>query len=71
MNHDNKGNKSRDMVPLKGVCHEIFNLYFHDSTPSGPLINRLKYFRIRFRFRRDIQIFKKLSGVHHTAESSV
>ena len=28
---------------------------FHYSNPSEPLINRLKYFRIRFRFRRDIQ----------------
>ena len=43
--------------------------FFHDSKPSGPLINRLKYFRIRFRFRRDIRIFKKLCGVHPTAES--
>ena len=40
---------------LKGVCHEIFHIYFfHDSNPSGPLINRVKYFRIRCRFRRDI-----------------
>ena len=53
------------------MCHEIFDLhFFHDSNPSRPLINRLKYFRIRFRFRRDIRIFKKLHGVHHTAESS-
>ena len=41
---------------LKGVCHEIFDLhFFHDSKLSGPLINRIKYFRIRFRFCRDIQ----------------
>ena len=41
---------------LKGVCHEIFDIhFFHDSNPSRPLINRLKYFRIRFRFRRDIR----------------
>ena len=57
------------------MCHEIFDL------PSGPLINRVKYFRIRFRFSPDIRIFKnwgvkltssqgvKLRGVHHTAES--
>ena len=32
--------------------------FFHDLNPSGPLINRLKYFRIRFWFRRDIWIFK-------------
>ena len=28
---------------------------FHDSNPSGPLINMLKYFRIEFRLRRDIR----------------
>ena len=56
---------------LRGVCLEIFDLHFsHDWNPSGPLINRLKYFRIRFPFRRDIQLFKKLCGVHHTKESS-
>ena len=55
---------------LKVVCHEIFDLqFFHDSNPSGPLINRLKYFQIRFRFRRDIQILKKLRIVHPTVES--
>ena len=43
--------------------------FFHDSNPSGSLINRLKYFLIRFRFRRDIRIFKKLHGVHPTTES--
>ena len=32
--------------------------------PYGPLINRLKYFRIQFRFCRDIQILKKLLSVH-------
>ena len=56
-----KGSVSRDFRP---------SVFFHDSYPSGPLINRVKYFRIRFQFRPDIQIFKKLSGVHHTAESS-
>ena len=41
------------------MCHEIFDLqFFHDLNPSGPLINRLKYFPIRFRFSRDIQILK-------------
>ena len=40
---------------LTGVCHEIFYIhFFHDSNPSGSLINRLKHFRICFRFRRDI-----------------
>ena len=55
---------------LKGMCHNIFYLYFfHDSNPSGPLIKRLKHFRILFRIRRDIWIFKKLHGVHHTVDS--
>ena len=27
---------------LKGVVHEIFDLnFFHDSNPSGPLINNI------------------------------
>ena len=60
----------KDNNCLKGVRHEIFDLhFFHDSNPSRPLINRLKYFRILFRFRRDIRILKKLRGVHPTAES--
>ena len=42
---------------------------FYDSNPSGPLIYRVKYLRIWFRFRRDIQICKKLCSVHHIAES--
>ena len=55
---------------LKEVCPEIFYLYcFHDSNPSGPLINRLKYFHIIFLLRPNIQIFMKLHGVHPTAES--
>ena len=67
----NRGRKSRWTVSLKGVCHKIFELhFFHDSNPSGPLIKRVKYFRIRFQFSRDIQIFKKLCSVHHTVESS-
>ena len=53
---------------LKGVCHEIFDPFFHDSNPSGPLINSLKYFRIRFRFRQDIWSQSDLRGVQHTAE---
>ena len=43
--------------------------FFYDSNPSWPLINRLKYFQIRFRFCRDIQILKKLRSVHPTVES--
>ena len=46
---------------IKGSIQQDFRppCFFHDSNPSRPLINRLKYFRIGFRFRRDIQIFKK------------
>ena len=51
-------------LKLKGVCHNIFDLHFlHDLNPSGPLINRLKYFLIQFRFRRDIRS-------HHKTQSS-
>ena len=33
---------------LKGQCNEIFDLYFfHESNPSGPLINRLKWFFLK------------------------
>ena len=46
-----RGRRSLDTLPLKRVCHEIFDPYFFpDSNPSRPMINRLKYFRIRFRF---------------------
>ena len=39
------GSVSRDFRPP----------FFNDSNPFGPLINRLKYFRMRFRFRRDFR----------------
>ena len=40
---------------LKEVCHEIFDLnLFNDLNPSGPLIHRLKHFRILFWFCWDI-----------------
>ena len=54
------GRKSRWTVPLrgkikcralKGACHEILHpLFFLDSNPPRPLINRLKYFQIRLDF---------------------
>ena len=57
-------------LSLKGLCHETFDLYFFlDSNPSDPLINRLKYFRIRFHFFCDIRVLKQLQGMHPTAES--
>jgi hypothetical protein len=41
-----KGTVARDFRPL---------IFFHQSTPFGPLIHTIKYFRIRLRIRRDIQ----------------
>ena len=63
------------------MCHEIFYLnFFHDWNPSRPLINRLKYFRIRFHYAKIFEFFKapqcashpgaRLCSVHHPAESS-
>ena len=51
------------------VTRDYRHSFFYDSNPHGPLINSLKYFRIRFQFRGDFQIFKKLCSVHHPAES--
>ena len=48
--NERKGSVSREFQPQ----------FFHDSNPFGPLINRLEYFRTRFRFRRNIRIFIKL-----------
>ena len=43
------------------MCHKIFYHYvFHDSNPSGPLINRVKYFRIRFDDPCDFFLYKNL-----------
>ena len=44
------------------MCHESFDPFFHDSNPSGPLINSLNYFRICIRFRRDIRAQSDLRG---------
>ena len=58
---------SADTWSSTGVCHEIFYLdFFHDSNPSGPKTNRLKYFRIIFRFHRYIgSLSTSLSGLQH------
>ena len=54
---------------LKGVCHELFYLYiFMIRTHLVSWLNKITYFRIRFRFCRDIWIFKKLPGVNDTSE---
>ena len=55
----NGGQKSRDTVPLKGQCHEIFDLrFFHQTLPLDPLSGSLEWFRFYFRIRRDIRIRK-------------
>ncbi len=42
---------------LKGQCTRFLtSLFFHVSNPPGPLIPTLKYFRIRFRCCRVLQI---------------
>ena len=39
------------MQSLKGQCHKIFlPLFFHESSPSGPLINRQKMFFLKNSF---------------------
>ena len=41
----NNGRKSCDTVPLKGMCHDIFDLFIcHASNPSGPRIERFNIF---------------------------
>ena len=35
---------------LKGQSNEIFDMFFHNSSLSGPLSNGLKYFRFWLRF---------------------
>ena len=51
------------------VTRFLTSINFHDSNPSRPLMNRLKYFQIRFQFRWDIWIYKKLHNLDHTVES--
>ena len=41
--------------PAGTICHKSFDLYFfHESNPSGPLIDRLKWFFLKIRFCQDI-----------------
>ena len=55
---------------LKGQCHKIFDLYyFPESNPSGPLIKKLKWFRLKIKiFREDIRI---LSSKNSTLSSVI
>ena len=44
------------MYDLKGQCQEIFcHFLFHESKPSGPLINKLNWFCLKIRFCEDIR----------------
>ena len=50
---------TRNVPSLKGQCHEIFDLYFfHGLNPSGPLINRIKWFFPKYSFSRRYSNFK-------------
>ncbi len=42
--------------------------FFHESTPSGPLIHTLKHFRILVQIPGDIRISKLFCGVSNPAE---
>jgi hypothetical protein len=54
-----KGTVARDFLPL---------VFFHESTPYGPLIHTLKHFRILIQILGDIQISKLFCGVSDPAE---
>ncbi len=54
-----KGTVARDCRPL---------VFFHESTPYGPLIHTVKYFRIRI--RRYIRICMCISTVGYSADSN-
>jgi hypothetical protein len=55
---------------LKGQCTRFSTsgFFFHQTTRSGPLIHRLKHFRIWLRIREVIRQSRCLSGVNDTAE---
>ena len=55
---------------LKRQFHEIFDIFlFLESNSSGPLINSLKWFCLKIRFRRDIR--ENLTSVLACAESEI
>ena len=59
-----RGRKSHATIPLKGQCHEIFDLrFFHQTILLDPLSGSLEGFRFYFRIRRDIQMRKLISVV--------
>ena len=53
----NRGKKPTQKVTFKGAVSRDFRpLFFHESKPSEPLINRLKWFFLKIRFLEDIRI---------------
>ena len=56
---------------LKGVCHEIFDLYFfHDSNPSWAPGKQVFEFGFDFAEIFDLKVRKiRLCSLHHTADS--
>ena len=55
---------------LKRQFHEIFDIFlFLESNSSGPLINSLKWFCLKIRFRRDIR--ENSTSVLACAESEI
>ncbi len=71
MIYSNTHLKSRETVPLKGQCHEIFDLrFFHQTILLDPLSGSLEGFRFYFRIRRDIRIRKLIRVVGYNAEKN-
>ena len=60
---------------LKWQCHKIsWPFLFHESNPTGPLINSLEWFCWKIRFREDIRILRlkiRLRAVLVSAESLI
>ena len=42
-------------IILSGSVTRFLRNFYHESNPSGPLINRLKWFLLQIRFRGDIR----------------
>jgi hypothetical protein len=52
---ESTGKYRQTFAHLKGQCHEIFDLwFFRQSITPRPQMNTLKYFRILFRTRWEI-----------------
>ena len=47
--------RSKQIIPLKGVCHQISTYIFFFFEPTWPQVNMLRYYRIGFDF---CKIFK-------------